>query len=276
MSFQQRAESSIDYFPCRYGKSKLLFRGPRRKLDEAYVAVLGGAEAYGRSVEKPYPQLIEDLTGLRVANFGYPNAGPEVFLQDQAILELCLKAEATVIQVMGAQNVSNRFYSVHPRQNDHFASASQMLKTLYRDVDFGSITLTRQLLCTLQDRSPERFQMVVDEIRAAWVGRMRQLLAAAGGHKILLWVGEAPSDDDDRLDVLGPDPLFVTNEMIDELRGQVDDVVEVLDYPGSRGRYQGEGALLAEEDGLSPTDFGPEAHDEIAHAVSSALGRAMG
>ena len=48
MTFAMTAPGALDYFPCRYGRSRVLFRGPRRPLDVPYVAFLGGTETYGR------------------------------------------------------------------------------------------------------------------------------------------------------------------------------------------------------------------------------------
>ena len=56
-----------------------------------------------------------------------------------------------MIQVSGAQNLSNRFHAVHPRRNDRFLRASTLLKTIYRDVDFTEFNFTRHLLTTLRD-----------------------------------------------------------------------------------------------------------------------------
>ncbi|MGB3314802.1 MAG: DUF6473 family protein, partial [Albidovulum sp.] len=59
MAYEYAGESALDYLPCRYGQSKLLFRGPRRKLDGAYAAVLGGTETYGKFVAEPFPNIVE-------------------------------------------------------------------------------------------------------------------------------------------------------------------------------------------------------------------------
>ena len=42
MAYEYGGDRALDYFPCRYGQSKLLFRGPRRKLEGNYISVLGG------------------------------------------------------------------------------------------------------------------------------------------------------------------------------------------------------------------------------------------
>jgi hypothetical protein len=34
--------AGLTYAPCRYGMSRILFRGPKRRLDTPYVAFVGG------------------------------------------------------------------------------------------------------------------------------------------------------------------------------------------------------------------------------------------
>jgi hypothetical protein len=84
MTYDSMASSGLDYFPCRYGKSRLVFRGPRRKLTGAYVTVVGGTETYGKFVARPYADLLEEHIGMTVVNFGAVNAGVDVFLSDPA------------------------------------------------------------------------------------------------------------------------------------------------------------------------------------------------
>lgn len=276
MSYVTRAGEALDYFPCRYGASKLLFRGPRRKIDSAYVAVLGGTETYGRFVERPYPMLVEAETGHRMVNLGYVNAGIDAFLQDQSVLDLCAGAEATVIQMLGAQNLTNRFYAVHPRRNDRFLSATPLMKTLFRDVDFTEFNFTRHLLATLQQRSPERFGMVAEELQSVWTARMTALLNAVGGRKVLLWIGEEAPGDGRTLNAGAPDPLFVTRAMIDGLRPLVADVVEVVESPKARATGTSGMVFGPEEEGAAATTLNLAVHQEVAGALAAALRRVMG
>ena len=60
MAYEFAGDSALDYFPCRYGQSKLLFRGPRRRFDGPYAAAIGGTETYGKFVADPYPALVRD------------------------------------------------------------------------------------------------------------------------------------------------------------------------------------------------------------------------
>ena len=116
MAYEHLGAGALDYYPCRYGTSKLWFRGPSKALDQPYCAVIGGSETYGKFVERPYPDLFQDKTGYPVVNLGCVNAGADVFALDETVMDICKNAEITVIQLTGAQNISNRYYSVHPRR----------------------------------------------------------------------------------------------------------------------------------------------------------------
>jgi hypothetical protein len=258
--------------PCRYGVSKLSFRGPRRRVNSDYVAVLGGTETYGRFVERPYPMLVEAATGLRMVNLGYPNAGVDMFLNDRAVMQLCAGAGATVIQLLGAQNLTNGFYSVHPRRNDRFLAATPRLKRLFGDVDFTEFHFTRHLLAALQESSPDRFAAVVAGLQAAWMQRMEQLLRVAGGQRVLLWIGEEAPGDGGTPCAHAPDPLFVTRAMIEALRPMVDDVVEVVESAEARAAGTA-GMIFADgEEGAAQSTTNLAVHAEVAAALGRVLG----
>ena len=83
------------------------------------------------------------------------------------MLSACANAQVTVIQILGAHNMSNRFYTVHPRRNDRFLRASPMLRGIYHDVDFTEFNFTRHMLSRLREISEERFALVVEELKTA-------------------------------------------------------------------------------------------------------------
>ncbi len=105
MAYEKIGTLSLDYMPCRYDGSKLLFRGPKRKLTGDYVAFIGSTETYGKFIEVPFPDLIEQQTDITCVNFGWPNAGVDVFLNERAILDACAGARTVVLQLPCAQNV---------------------------------------------------------------------------------------------------------------------------------------------------------------------------
>lgn len=221
-------KGDLSYAPCRYGASRMLFRGPRKRLDLPYIAFIGGTETYGKFIEKPFPYLVEKAMRQTCVNFGCVNGGIDVFVHDPTVIDICHNAELTVIQVMGAQNLSNRFYSVHPRRNDRFLRPSSVLQAIYQDVDFSEFAFTRHMLSALHTKSIERFETVVEELRQAWMARMKNLISQIGHRCILLWFSEDKLTDDhwsDRPGQLQVDPLFITASMIDALRDHVRDVV---------------------------------------------------
>lgn len=231
MAYHNPGEGSLNYMPCRYGKSKLLFRGPKKDLDGDYVAFIGGTETYGKYVEYPFADLTANAMKIETVNLGCVNAGVDVFLGDESVMDICDRSKATVLQITGAQNMSNRFYAVHPRRNDRFLRASTLLKTIYREVDFTDFNFTRHLLSTLESVSQEKFAMVRQELKDAWVARMRTMTQKIQGELVLLWISDHSPDDVAACNAIGADPLFVDREMLDEIRPLVADIVEVVATP---------------------------------------------
>ena len=212
---------------CRYDGSRLLFRGPRRVLDGEFVACLGGTETFGKYVTHPFPDVLEDLTGVTCVNFGWPNAGLDVFAHDRALLDCAARAQICVLQVPCAVNMSNMYYRVHPRRNDRFLQATDALRALFSDVDFTEFSFTRHLLGHLQDLSAERFSYVRQELATVWVEGMQNLITRIGAPVVLLWLSVRwPDDASDRPDVWA-DPALVDREMLEMLRDYVHGIVEL-------------------------------------------------
>lgn len=245
MKHEKIVTGELSYAPCRYGDSRMLFRGPRKRLDLPYLAFIGGTETYGKFIERPFPTLVEKAMRQTCVNFGCVNGGIDAFVNDPTVMSICSQADLTIVQVMGANYLSNRFYSVHPRRNDRFLRASTVLQAVYQDVDFSEFSFTRHMLGALHAKSIERFDTVVKELREAWMARMRNMLGQIGERTILLWFSEDAMTDDhwaDRPGQLQVDPLFITASMIDDLRPLVKDVVvanptERAVAQGSRGMF---------------------------------------
>lgn len=168
MSFHGKGRWKAAPEACRYGASKLAFRGPKRSLTNEYVAFIGGTETYGKFVSRPFAQAVEAATGVACVNLGQPNAGIDVMLGDPGLARIASGAAAVVLQVPCAANLSNPFYKVHSRRNDRFLRAEPPLCALFTEVDFTEFSFTRHMLMHLRNVSPERF------------GEVRQGLAQAG------------------------------------------------------------------------------------------------
>lgn len=264
MAYNFHSEKSLNYYPCQYGTSRLPLRGPKQAVSGRYVAVLGGTETYGKFVPAPFPALLEAALALPVINLGCVNAGPDAYLHDVEVMGIAAGAVVTVVQIVGAQNISNRYYAVHPRRNDRFLGASPLLRELYPKVDFTEFSFTRHMLMALQRASAERFEVVAEELRAAWVLRMKTLLAAANARTILLWMaGAAPPQPEHRVD-LSQSPLLIDAEMIAALRGDAARYLEVV-Y-SAKGLAEGcKGMAFGPLDAIAAEELpSPALHAEVA------------
>lgn len=272
MVYQRVKRATLDYQTCHYGESALSFRGPRARLDVPYVAVIGGSHAYGRFVDSPYPALLEKQLGTPVVNLGVVNAGVDAFAHDASVIDLCRRAEVTVVQTMPAANMSNRLYSVHPRRNDRFIKAATLLQTVFSDVDFTDIHFTGHLILTLRTVSRDRFRIVEEEIKTAWVARMKLLLDRIRG-KIVLLHGQSLSGaaaEDAGAQPTTPD--LIDADMLCQLSGYVADMIHV--EPSQKARQSGmEGMMYDPLDRPAACQFpNPPMHEEIAEALASKLG----
>lgn len=218
---------SLDNRLCTVDGSRVQFRGPLPQDGEAFVAVLGGNETFGKHVNAPYPALLSELTCVPVANLGVVHAGLSLFSEEELLLDLASKAEVTVLQILGPQNMSNRLYSVHSRRNDRFLGVSPALRDLYPDVDFAEINFTGHLLAHLQSASAASFDVVVNELKWAWLQRMRRVLSLIKTDVVLLWISDrSPSQTQNSLHE--EEPRFVDQTMIDALISDRVSMVEVL------------------------------------------------
>lgn len=260
----------LDYYPCRYGNSRIVFRGPKRDLSQPYISVVGGSETFGRFVECPYPDLLEARLGVPVVNLGCLHAGLTAFQNDSTIIEVASGSVLTVVQVVGAHNMSNRFYRVHPRRNDRFLVASDQLQERFPGVDFTEFHFTRHLLQTLSDADPEAFSAVVRELRTAWTHRMLSLLGRIRGPKLLLWMSDRPLAQD-AVSPTDADPLFVDRRLVEAVAGEVEAVVEVSP-DGSEPAASLAGKIYDDPDraaaGILP---GPKFHADVAAKLEVAI-----
>ena len=147
----------------------------------------------------------------------------DAFATDDALLAVAEGAELTVLQVLGAQNISNRYYRVHPRRNDRFLQAQPALKKLFPEVDYTEFHFNKHLLTTLQALSEERFAEVRDHLQEVWVERMQQVIKRLEGRVVLLW---ASYDLDGRAS-FNHEPVLVDRKMVKALQARVKGLVEV-------------------------------------------------
>ena len=199
----------------RFGRSQQVFRGPRPSLKRPYIAVIGGSETFGKFVATPFPRLVQKRLQTTCVNWGTPGAGPGFFLKDPVLLEACSNASVCVIQVMQAEPLSNRMYSVFPRRNQRIRGVSEALKSLYPKTNFDQFKYVSGMLRHLREEDASTFKIVEAEMRAAWIARMLELIEDIHTKKVILWLR---SDDTGTI---------VDQEMIDIVAGKVDQLVTV-------------------------------------------------
>ena len=272
MSFEYRGEGTLNYFPCHYGRSKLLFRGPKRSISGDYSVAIGGSETFGKFVEAPYPNILEFMTGRKIINLGCMYAGPTMFLNDPSVLEICQNARVTIIQLTGAQNMSNRFYTVHPRRNDRFLGPTHLMKSVFPDVDLTDVHFTGHLLRVLRKQSEKRFALMRQELELEWVRQMQVLLEKIGGQIVLLWLaGREPNDLTNFFDS-GSDPLFLKREMIEGLTKRHVTLVEVIASPEEVAAGHERMIYSQLEESAAKQMLGPIAHQEASRRLVSHIG----
>lgn len=274
MTYDVLGPSALDYLPCRYGTSKLIFRGPQRDLKDPYVAFVGGTQTFGKFVEQPYPLKVEHLTGVTSVNFGQMNAGLDVFVSDPTVSKAARRARVTVLEVLGAGNLNNRLYSVHKRRNDRFLRASADLKRLYPEVDFTQFNFTRHMLLDLYQRDTQRFATLRRDLQRVWVRRMRQLLGQLGEKVVLVRIGDDPVDQTWPVGK-GFGPVLVTDAMIEGLREHACAIVDVPAPLNAASEGNSRMVFNALEEDAAKRVAPPAVHDAVAQALLPVLDRLM-
>lgn len=270
MPLAQRGIHLVDYQIWQLPGVKLGLRGPACDLRRPYLAFLGGTETFGRFMEAPFPHLIGARLHLPVLNLGCVNAGLDVYLRKLPILNAAHHASAAVLEIPGAHNQSNRYYSVHPWRNDRFLRPTRELVLLYPDVDFTEIIFTRHLLKVLRARSRRRFRLLREELQRVWVDRMKTLLATVGPTLLFWFARQSPGRDGRGLDV-SVAPLFVTPEMIREISGDAADFVSVVPEAAEVTHGQWGLQFTALEEAAAQTQLGYEAHQRAAAALAGPI-----
>lgn len=235
------------------------------------MSFIGGTEVFGRFVERPFPQGVEGQVGVACVNLGSVNAGVDSFVYDDSLLDIAAAGDLTILQVMGAQNLTNSFYKVHPRRNDRFLRAYDALVHLYPEVDFTDFHFNKHLLTSLRDVSQDRFDRVCANLQETWITRMGRMISALEGRVVLLWLRY----DMGASETLGPSPTLVEPGMIDVLRPTVRDVIE-LDVLTSEQAQDIPGMIFGPMDlPAAQVMLGPKEHDRIADEVAARLLRVL-
>ncbi|MEC7258669.1 MAG: DUF6473 family protein [Pseudomonadota bacterium] len=269
MSFERLGASTRSEDLCRYGSSRIMCRGPAHDLSPPYFVFLGEGETFGRFVKMPFPTLVAEITGHSCVNLACANGGVDTYLHDPDLLGIARRAERAVVQVMGAQNLSNRYFRVHPRRNDRFVEPTILLVKAFPEADFSEINFNKHLLQTLYRISPRRCNLVVEELKLTWVERMRALLRGFERRPLLLWLRYDNTREDGDRTGLGPNPLLVDRKLIQKLGDDAAELVEIKVKPAGATGEMDRMSFGPLETPAAAHLIGPRFHGRIATRLSA-------
>jgi len=274
VSLNESPLRQIDYQHYRFGRSRQRFRGPMPDVSAPYVSFIGGSETYGKYSLASYPGVLNERLDITCANWGTPGAGPWFFLKDPVLLEGCSRSRVCVISVMGAIPNSNRLYTVYKRRNARVRDIRNQLKMLFPELDQKGYRFANNMLRKMHAANKANFKLVEAEIQEAWVARMTELLSDIETYKILLWssrrrpedVSKAPFDEA---------PTFVTREMLNKVKGQADDLIEVVwpEQPITRARL--DRVFYEDEEDAALLHPGASEHIAVADQLEEPLVTAL-
>ena len=261
----------LDYKLYRFGQLQQVFRGPAPRLGRHYLAFLGGSGTFGRYADRPYAAIVGQEAGHRFANFGAEGAGPGFFLSDPEVMSAASNALLSVVQVMPACAVSNRMFSVRPRRNARLHAASDLLTGLYPEVDFERFSYVRGMLRHLAGIDDNRFSLVVNEMRNAWIARTHTLLASIQTWTLLFWFSQRQPEEQREDTTDGwHDPNFVDRAMIDSVTDIADGYVECVTSAGLPQDLRVDGEAVLFRPTGTPIDQNRELPSPDMHAAAAA------
>jgi hypothetical protein len=197
-----------------------------------------------------------------------------VFTHEPCVLEAAHAARVSVVEVMGAINMSNPYYRVHPRRNDRFLRAERPLQQMYPEVDFTQFNFVRHMLRHLYQADMRRFLLLQRELQSLWMRQMRELIAHLSQEIVLIRFG-AGETSECWMDADSRGAALITDEMLDELGGEVS---AVLDVPVLQDRSEPLGAGMVFDLMEMPAAravHGPAVHRTAAVALRPVLDRLM-
>lgn len=250
----------------------MMFRGPKKDLSDPYIVFLGGAETYGKFVKDPFPDLLEARFGITSVNLGTPGAGVDSFRKDNTVKQLCGNALCTIIQAGGAHDLTNPYYSVHPRRNDRFIKIYPPLRDLFPGIDVTEVAFTRHLHHALVRANPLKHAMIIGALKQVWVKRMKAFVRRLDCPTVLLWYRTSSyATAGDVAGYLGKDPLFVDSTMVSTLIPHLTNIVE-FEASVDAQHHNLEGMVFSDLEAPIAAELpGPEIHQEIAEKIAQSL-----
>ena len=275
MAEHQIDDPLFEYNTYRFGRSRQIFRGPQPDLRGKFLSFIGSASTFGRYSESPFPDQLAEYFGMTGLNLGTDGAGPGFFLADPEVRRAAAEAEVCIVQVMSAAAISNRMFTVRPRRNIRLHNVSDLMMGIYPEVDFERFAFTKPMLRYLHELDDQRFKLIANEMKNAWIGRMQTLLSTIETKTLLFYLSERDPDDvsppsGDITDMKYPQ--FVDRAMLDAVKPAADAYVECITSAGMPQDLRVDGhAVLFRPSGEPINENSEFASPEMHTAAAEAL-----
>ncbi len=271
----------FDYRLYRFGHTRQIFRGPKPKFTTGSISFIGGSGTFGRFTDHPFAELVGQKTGRPIANLGTEGAGPGFFLLDPVVLNVASQSSICVLQVMPANCISNRMFIVRPRRNARLHGVSEMLTGIYPEIDFNRFSYARAMLRHLSSIEDNRFRLIVNEMRNAWIARTRTLIAAIQAPILLFWLSQrAPHQEGEDTTDFWHYPNFVNQSMIDSVKEDTEGYVQCVTSDGMPQDLRVDGEPVLFRGNGEPIEMNrnfpsPETHHRAADALIPEINRML-
>lgn len=184
VDYSARDHEVVDYelydLPDIHG---LKFRGPRPLLTPGnYFSVIGGAQALGVLVPRPYPQLLSERLQLPVLNLGLGGGTAGSYLLRPALIDYINRGRFAVLQVMTARG--------EPNGRFERTDGVTMLRDRVRGDVVNNVESWERLFREERDRLP----LYVAQSRNGWVASYLELIQKITVPILLFWFSPRPLD----------------------------------------------------------------------------------
>lgn len=227
--YQTRDIDILDYHEFTVAGCPARFRGPGidpfTAAPGSFFSCLGAAQTYGCFIEKPFPQLLAERTGLSSLNLSVGGAGPGFYLQYPSLIEAMNRGSFVVLQCMAARHESNSRFEA-----DGYV---EYVRDRQRGDSVDSGTAWRRIIDEEINKAPQ----YVAETRASWLATMQQLVDAITVPVVFFWFSRRERDYEIDWEAIREqkarrDRGEFTGHFIDGLSG---DFPHYVDGPTARG-----------------------------------------
>ena len=184
--YQQRDIDIVDYQEFTLPGCPAPFRGPcfdpQVAAPGSYFTCLGAAQTFGCFVDRPFPEIVAERTGLKALNLAVGGTGPGFYLQYPSLIAAMNRGRFVILQCMAARHESNSRFEA-----DGYV---EFVKDRVHGDSVDSGTAWRRVIDEEFDKAP----CYVAESRASWLATMRKLVDAITVPVVFFWFSRREPD----------------------------------------------------------------------------------